>query len=52
MTRQAQAGRIGPSTRFRRGLFILIIALLGDSTTLWAQTRPMTAGSDPDRPIA
>ena len=43
MTRQAQAGRIGPSTRFRRGLFILIIALLGDSTTLWAQTRPMTA---------
>src|SRR5437667_3656382 len=43
MTRQAQAGRIGPWTRFRRGLFILIIALLGDSTTLWAQTRPMTA---------
>jgi len=44
MTRQAQTGRIGPSTRFRRGLFILIIALLGDSRTLWAQARPaMTA---------
>jgi len=44
MTRQAQIGRIGPSTRFRRGLFILIIALLGDSRTLWAQARPaMTA---------
>src|SRR5438552_7444973 len=41
MARQAQAGRIGPSTRFRRGLFILIIALLGDSTTLWAQARPV-----------
>ena len=40
MTRQAQTGRIGPSTRFRRGLFILIIALLGDSRTLWAQARP------------
>src|SRR5436309_4215414 len=41
MTRQAQRGRLGPGTRFRRGLFILIIALLGDSTTLWAQARPV-----------
>src|SRR5581483_8830141 len=55
MTRQAQAGRIGPSTRFRRGLFILIIALLGDSTTLWAQARPVpmtsvgaAAAADPE----
>src|SRR5437773_1197831 len=45
MTRQAQGGRIGPSTRFRRGLFILIIALLGDSTTLWAQARPVSMTS-------
>src|SRR5437588_890159 len=45
MARQAQAGRIGPSTRFRRGLFILIIALLGDSTTLWAQARPVPMSS-------
>jgi pilus assembly protein CpaC len=45
MTRQAQTGRIGPSTRFRRGLFILIIALLGDSTTLWAQARPVPMAS-------
>jgi len=45
MTRQAQIGRIGPSTRFRRGLFILIIALLGDSTTLWAQARPVAMTS-------
>src|SRR5690242_1700444 len=54
MTRQAQTGRVGPSIRFRRGLFILIIALLGDSTTLWAQARPaMTsvgaaAAADPE----
>jgi pilus assembly protein CpaC len=36
MARQALVSRTRP-TRFRRGLFILIIALLGDSITLWAQ---------------